>query len=387
MKANNVVPPGAGQLWDSCLALLSAVKRIQIPPVVAGFDGFVDTILHAVSERRSATEYSRLLTLHAFSEKILAASGGRNMNIEMVPRLTKIGGNGPILANALAHFEIPVSYIGCLGSPELHPVFAEFARSIRTFSIAEPGYSDAIEFTDGKLICGKQQSVSEISWQSVLQQLSVDQLSDLVRHAGLIAFLNWGIVFSMTEMMNEFLDQIGDHLSGPRKTFFIDTADPSKRSETDILRFVETLPRLAAKFQVYLGFNLRESTFIARTVGLTAPANTPQEVLAYSKQLRERLGIDCVVIHWSRHAVGNDSDSAFCVEARFTHNPQISTGAGDHFNAGFCLGRLLGGDLNVNIQLGVATSGYYVREAESPTLRQLARFIETLSYEEKIVSR
>ncbi len=152
MKANNVVPPGAGQLLDSCLALLS-VKRIQIPPVVAGFDGFVDTILHAVSERRSATEYSRLLTLHAFSEKILAASGGRNTNIEMVQRLTKIGGNGPILANALAHFEIPVSYIGCLGSPELHPVFAEFARSIRTFSIAEPGYSDAIEFTDGKLIC------------------------------------------------------------------------------------------------------------------------------------------------------------------------------------------------------------------------------------------
>jgi hypothetical protein len=28
----------------------------------------------------------------------------------------------------LAHFGIPVSYIGCLGSPELHPVFAEFAK-------------------------------------------------------------------------------------------------------------------------------------------------------------------------------------------------------------------------------------------------------------------
>jgi hypothetical protein len=67
MKANNVVPPGAGQSWSSCLALLSAVKRIQFLPVVAGFDGFVDTILHAVSERRSATEYSRLLTLRAFS--------------------------------------------------------------------------------------------------------------------------------------------------------------------------------------------------------------------------------------------------------------------------------------------------------------------------------
>ena len=171
---NNIPPDGTEQSWDSSLRLLRAVKHDKFPPVVAGFDGFVDTILHAVSERRSSTEYSRLTTLKAFSERILAASG-RNLNIEMVPRLTKIGGNGPILAQAMAHFDIPVSYIGCLGSPQLHPVFEEFARNIQTFSIAEPGYSDAIEFTDGKLICGKQQSVSAISWQSVLQQLSIDQ--------------------------------------------------------------------------------------------------------------------------------------------------------------------------------------------------------------------
>jgi hypothetical protein len=129
MKANNVVPLGAGQSWDSCLALLSAVKRVQIPPVVAGFDGFVDTILHAVSERRSATEYSRLLTLHAFSEKISSASGGRNMNIEMVTCLTKIGGNGPILANALAHFGIPVSYIGALVRPNFIPYLLSLQKN------------------------------------------------------------------------------------------------------------------------------------------------------------------------------------------------------------------------------------------------------------------
>ena len=112
MKTTNTPPHATAPSWDSSLKLLSAAKHGQLPPVVAGFDGFVDTILHAVAERRSATEYSRLTTLKAFSERILAASG-RNMNIEMVPRLTKIGGNGPILAYALAHFDIPVSYIGC----------------------------------------------------------------------------------------------------------------------------------------------------------------------------------------------------------------------------------------------------------------------------------
>ena len=167
-SANNTIPPGAQPSWDSSLRLLNAAKDIQIPPVVAGFDGFIDTILHAVSERSSSTEYTRLLTLQAFAERILAASGGRNINIEMVTRLTKIGGNGPIISYALAQFGIQVSYIGSLGWPKLHPVFDDFAKQVKTYSVGQPGYSDAIEFTDGKLICGRQQSVSEISWQSIV---------------------------------------------------------------------------------------------------------------------------------------------------------------------------------------------------------------------------
>ena len=58
----------------------------------------------------------------------------------------------------------------------------------------------------------------------------------------------------------------------------------------------------------------------------------------------------------------------------FVQQPKISTGAGDHFNAGFCLGRVLGFSLVESLCVGVATSGYYVRTAESPTATQLADF-------------
>jgi ketohexokinase len=184
----------------------------------------------------------------------------------------------------------------------------------------------------------------------------------------------------MTEIMNELLHHIGDHLAGPRKPLLIDTTDPAKRSEADILGLVEILPRLAHKFEVYLGFNLRESTFIARALGLAEPAaNSPLDVLAYSRELRERLRIDGVVIHWSRYAAGTDANSAACVEAQFTDNPKITTAAGDHFNAGFCLGRLLRGNIHTNIRLGIATSGYYVRQAHSPTVPELIEFVKTLS--------
>jgi sugar/nucleoside kinase (ribokinase family) len=60
------------------------------------------------------------------------------------------------------------------------------------------------------------------------------------------------------------------------------------------------------------------------------------------------------------------------VEGPFTPKPLITTGAGDHFNAGFCLGKLLGLDDALCLLTGVTTSGFYVRTAKSPTIGDLA---------------
>jgi sugar/nucleoside kinase (ribokinase family) len=62
----------------------------------------------------------------------------------------------------------------------------------------------------------------------------------------------------------------------------------------------------------------------------------------------------------------------------FVQQPKISTGAGDHFNAGFCLGRVLGFGLQESLCVGVATSGYYVRTAQSPGAIELADFVAKL---------
>ena len=50
----------------------------------------------------------------------------------------------------------------------------------------------------------------------------------------------------------------------------------------------------------------------------------------------------------------------------------ITTGAGDHFNSGFCLGKLLGFDNATSVLCGVSTSGHYVRSAQSPSIEDLA---------------
>src|SRR5438874_2331755 len=103
-------------------SLDGALQRLQEVPALLGFDGFVDTIYHAVDTRRSSTEYSRIPTLAALGLRISNAAG-KSTNLEVVPQTIKLGGNGPIMANAMASLGVPVTYCGMTGFPATHPVF------------------------------------------------------------------------------------------------------------------------------------------------------------------------------------------------------------------------------------------------------------------------
>ncbi|HEY0256965.1 MAG TPA: hypothetical protein VGC39_05950, partial [Candidatus Methylacidiphilales bacterium] len=119
-----------------------------------GFDGFVDQIFHVVEQRQSPTKYSPFANIKSFGGKVTAAAG-KSANFEIVPQTTKLGGNGPITAFALSTLGAPVHYVGMLGYPELHPVFTEFAKRTKVYSIADPGLTQAFEFSDGKLMFGQ----------------------------------------------------------------------------------------------------------------------------------------------------------------------------------------------------------------------------------------
>ncbi len=60
------------------------------------------------------------------------------------------------------------------------------------------------------------------------------------------------------------------------------------------------------------------------------------------------------------------------IDGPYIEKPLIATCAGDHFNSGFCLGKLLGLDNSSCLLTGVTTSGDYVRTGQSPTIEELA---------------
>ena len=91
---------------EHCAAkLLTQAEPASRLHAFVGLDGFVDEIIHVVDKRESAESFQRLATISKFSER-LAAAAGKSTNIELVNRRTKLGGNGPIMANALARFGI-----------------------------------------------------------------------------------------------------------------------------------------------------------------------------------------------------------------------------------------------------------------------------------------
>ena len=107
--------------------LRGQARSIATCRATVGLDGFVDEIIRVVDKRASAKRYTRVPTLAAFGARIHAAAG-KSMNAELVVERVKLGGNGPIMANALAAFGVQVTCIGSLGHPKLHPVFAGLAE-------------------------------------------------------------------------------------------------------------------------------------------------------------------------------------------------------------------------------------------------------------------
>ena len=75
-------------------ALKSGASQLTETNILVGFDGFVDTILHVVKTRHSATKYVRMDRMSAFGEAITDAAG-LSANMEMVSQMQNSGAMAP----------------------------------------------------------------------------------------------------------------------------------------------------------------------------------------------------------------------------------------------------------------------------------------------------
>jgi sugar/nucleoside kinase (ribokinase family) len=347
---------------------------------LVGFDGFVDTIVTAVDQRTAqGGAFTPVRTIAGFASRI-AAAAGKSTNIELYPRLEKAGGNGPIMAGALLAAGTRVTCIGALGRPAVHPVFQELARHATVFPLCEPATTTAIEFNDGKLMFGQLRSLDGITLDAIESTVGADQLRALLAAADVTALVNWTMVPNMTSILRGLLDHVlpeaparGDRM------FFFDLSDPEKRTRADLLEALEIISRFGAHGAVILGLNLKEARRIHAELGFATRGATEQDLRATAAGIRTTLDLDTVLVHPRESAACATNAGTFHVPGPFTGTPLITTGAGDHFNAGFIHGRLLGLDPEACLCLGVCTSGHYVRTGISPGIDELVEFLESWS--------
>jgi sugar/nucleoside kinase (ribokinase family) len=351
--------------------LLARTGQAAQMSAFVGLDGFVDEILHVVDKRENAEVYQRLPTIARLADR-LAAAAGKSTNVELVNQITKLGGNGPIMANALASFGMKVTYLGNLGYPNLHPVFADFARRAEVHSIAEPGTTDALEFEDGKVMVGKHLSLKQVTWDNIQKRFGRDRFAGKFAAADLVGFVNWTMLPYMSDVWESILTEICPGMKSPRRVIFFDLADPEKRTRQDILRALDLIGQFEQYFNVILGLNEKEAHEVGDVLGIRAGAATPEALAELGLKIASRLKSGTLVIHPVSYALAISNNKVDMVEGPFTGKPLITTGAGDHFNSGFCLGRLLGLGNEMSVLTGVTTSGYYVRTAQSPSIDQIA---------------
>ncbi|MBI5688484.1 MAG: carbohydrate kinase family protein [Verrucomicrobia bacterium] len=355
-----------------------AARRAQsgTRTALVGFDGFVDTIVTPVGLRRGPGEnFTPISTLGEFGQRIVAAAG-KSTNIELYPRIDKLGGNGPIMANALLAAGTQVTYVGALGTPVVHPVFADMASRARTFSLCDAAHTTAVECDDAKLMLGIMRSLDEVTFERICRVMGEATFQAEVAGAGLLAFVNWTMIPNMTAIFTAIVDQVLPKVpANPDRIFFFDLADPEKRSVDDLRAALAAIGRFGKFGHVTLGLNLKEAQQVATALGLTAPDRDETTLRAAAGGIRAKLGVSTVVIHPTESAACATAAGTAWVPGPFTAKPLITTGAGDHFNAGFTTGQLLRLDPEACLALGVSTSGHYVRTGESPSLAKLETFL------------
>lgn len=353
-----------------------------------GFDGYIDELMRVVESRDSAGTASYFQDITGFSRRI-AAAAGRSADLEVVTDTIKLGGNGPIMANALAGMGVPTVCIGAMGYPGIRAEFRAMPADCRSISLCQPAHTHALEFNDGKLMFADLAALEQLTWETIIDQIGRNDLASLFRESSLIALVNWSGVPGADRIWHGIYQEIlpeldGEGLAGQkglcgrqtgagmeephrRRQVFFDLADPSKRTKEDIQSVLSLIRSYEDYCDVMLGLNENEALCLAASIGRGCAG--PEEA---ALRLYDLLGISAVVVHPIDRCIVVTADGLIAEQGHVVEAPKISTGGGDNFNAGFCLGQLLGLGYRDSMLLGMAVSGYYVENGKSPSAQELA---------------
>jgi hypothetical protein len=344
-------------------ALLSSSKA------TTGFDGFIDTISRMIRQKRSHKPHIFFNKIKEFG-KYITDKAGSSFSLEAEEQLSKLGGNMPITANALAALGVQVSAIGAMGYPRIHPVFEELSHKSILYSFADPGLSTAYEFKDGKIMIADFYGLNAHGWDSIKERIGLGNLIRVYQESDLICIVNWSEIDASTNIWKGLLEDIFPRYINPgnRQLSFFDLSDCSKRNKVAIEEAIDLLRQFATYTKPVLGLNRNEAQIIYKEL---FKKDAPKDLETIGEKIFQKLNIETVLLHSPKEAYAVDRNGTYHAESFFVKEPKLSTGAGDNFNSGYCAARLMDLDPQSALIFANAVSGFYVREARSPSFEEV----------------
>jgi pfkB family carbohydrate kinase len=353
--------------------LISHRARLSYQAATLGFDGFIDSIVTLGNLRQPADHCN---SMEAFGHYILSKKGS-NFSLEIQQRSIKAGGNMPNMAGALAKLGVAVNCIGTLGYPVMDPVFSQSLSACRCYSFATPGTCQAIEFNDGKMMLAGMGELDKAGWDLLTQRILLTTLVKIFDNSRLTGLLNWGELTATTSIWKGLLQDVLPFCStGKQRLFLVDLSDCSSRSKEEIFTALDLLRDFSRYGELTLSLNKNECRIIYQHLFGTVEAS--DDIRLMGEKIFQQLQPTTLILHQRETTMAFRTNEFVEKNSQLVTQPAVLTGAGDHFNAGFCAGQLMDLSLEESVTLAQLLAGCYIRKGESPGWEVLLEAIETL---------
>jgi len=163
-------------LREQCAAqLLQNQSRVSQLTAFVGLDGFVDETSPCRGQTGERRQIPSPSTIAQLAARLSAAAAEAPISNSSASSPNSVAMGPSWQRSRQPRFESHL--YRNLGYPNLHPVFADFAKRAEVYSIAEPGYTDALEFEDGKIMLGKHQSLRQVNWENIKTRFGLEKFT------------------------------------------------------------------------------------------------------------------------------------------------------------------------------------------------------------------
>ncbi|WP_455032227.1 PfkB family carbohydrate kinase [Haloarcula terrestris] len=330
--------------------------------VVFGFDGYVDNVRRA-GTNAGASDSDRITTLSEFGEEIVtSAAADSSLSISWERHGQRTGGHVSHLSRAYQTLGFDPTLVGMCGDP-VRDIFEQEFEACTLYSLGDPGITDAIEFDDGKLMLMENGGAATLDWETIRSRVGVETLVDELEGAKLLGIGYWAVMPEMAGILDGLREMVFPELTDPPEHVLLDPANIRELDPEILESIVAATRRLADEVDMTVSANRYETKELAAALG----GHTSDEIVADARVAFDSLAVDRFVGHSVDESVVVSDDGTTSVRVAPVESPELTTSAGDHFNAGLSLGLVEGVPDAAAVVLGNALAREFVRTGETPS--------------------